>query len=52
MNLEDISLPVLIFGFFLVGGITAVVTRLQGRNPLLWFLFGAALFIIALPVVL
>ena len=46
------DLPVLIFGFFLVGGITAAVAKLKRRDPLLWFLFGAALFIVALPVVL
>ena len=49
MNPEDI----LFWSFAVIFGvITALIAAKKGRNPLGWFIFGTALALLAIPMVL
>lgn len=45
-------LTFILFWFVVLGTITGAVAKSRGHEPALWFLFGGALFILALPLVL
>ncbi|CAB4142728.1 hypothetical protein UFOVP452_34 [uncultured Caudovirales phage] len=41
-----------IFFWLMMGGVVAIVANSKGRNPLLWFLYGAFIWPIALTHIL